>query len=249
MLPFLTPVKGYTYNGILSGQDEGQWYKLNATSGQLIDIDLTVPVGADFDLWLATSTGLEENQAHRHVPLDYEVAHSTSTGDSAEDIDYTAEDTRSYYLYVHSHEGSGGYTLDSNVELAEYTPPGIDMTFIIIIVVIVIAVIAVVVIVAVKARSSTSRGYKVQGYAPKKEEKRHGEYTYRNGVPVSQPSRTRQGGMFEELEDSSKPSGLEAPYNVSSAPIMDKKKFCPNCGAEWESDAVFCGDCGHKFES
>ena len=26
-------------------------------------------------------------------------------------------------------------------------------------------------------------------------------------------------------------------------------KICRNCGAELEDDAIFCGDCGTKFEN
>ena len=94
------------------------------TEGDLLNLTLEVPSSCDFDIWVATSTNLQENQAGRHVPLDSDVANSYSGGvGDDEDLEYDPEDNRHYYIAIHSHSGTGSYSLISNETLESYTPP------------------------------------------------------------------------------------------------------------------------------
>ncbi len=94
------------------------------SDGNKLNLSLDVPSGCDFDIWVSTSTSLQENQLDRHVPIDSEVARSVSGGTGAdESLEYTAASSREYYVAIHSHSGTGSYTLESNETLEEYTPP------------------------------------------------------------------------------------------------------------------------------
>ena len=77
--------------------DEDDWYKINLTEGDVIEVHLTVPPGADFDL-VVLNTDRET------------IKSSQGTGDS-EEVTFPVFSTGSYYIHARAYHGSGDYAL------------------------------------------------------------------------------------------------------------------------------------------
>jgi len=113
---------GYTYGSNI-GQDRLKWYRVSISSGAQLRLFLTPPSGCDYDLYLTQSIFTTENMAHRRVPqIGSQIASSIGTGDMAESINHTSSGGGTYFVVVHSHSGSGTFTLLSNYRLDSYNP-------------------------------------------------------------------------------------------------------------------------------
>lgn len=103
--------------------DTRSWYSVSLSQGQSINLLLTVPSGCDFDLYITTSTMVMTNMAHRHPPSSsVQEASSINPGSTPESISWMAPRAGIYYVCVHSHEGSGEFTLSSDVALQSFNP-------------------------------------------------------------------------------------------------------------------------------
>ena len=60
LVPWVQPNSGTTgVNGCVDATDTDDWYTISTTTGKDVDVELVVPAGADFDLYLVDSTGNE----------------------------------------------------------------------------------------------------------------------------------------------------------------------------------------------
>ncbi|MHA1784730.1 MAG: hypothetical protein ACTSVE_05995 [Candidatus Helarchaeota archaeon] len=110
-----------SYNGTCPFQDTIVWYRASVTSGQFMQLDLSFSASNDFDLYIAISIFVTQNMAGRFIP-DNDVAHSINSSGSSEQIKYIVKITGIIFVAVHSHSGSGAFTLTSNVQLQEFNP-------------------------------------------------------------------------------------------------------------------------------
>ena len=68
---FLTPVKAQTvFNDSLNYADDHQWYSVHISSGQTINLALSVPAGTDLDLYLSSSGCMHKDEYNNNVPSD-----------------------------------------------------------------------------------------------------------------------------------------------------------------------------------
>jgi len=87
-------VSGLTYQSYIWTADDDDWYYIDVTALDPITIDLTVPVVADYDLYLYDSTGSNI------------VAKSDNYGNGInEHIEYTLKQTGKYYIRVYPYQG------------------------------------------------------------------------------------------------------------------------------------------------
>jgi len=80
------------------GDDQEDWYKINLTAGEEIYANLSVPGGADFDLYLLNSTEDEIN--------------TSETAEDFEEVWGTVNQTGTYYIVAEADTGNGDYTLE-----------------------------------------------------------------------------------------------------------------------------------------
>ncbi len=256
-LGFAAPARAYDYTGYLSYDGDHVWYSISLDSNDNLILFLDVPTGDDFDLYISTD-GCMADGGYPENAIEY----SEEYGDTDESINFLAPSTATFYVFVRSYEGSGSYLLTSNLVLTELSGapacgPAIDPTVIVGIVIAVVVILAIVIGVVVKAKSGTrakSYGSSYKGYSPSPD--RYSTYSP-SGAPSYSgtpsytsytPTTSKTSGMFSDLDSTPKTPSTSAPYSVSSAPVSGKKKVCPKCGVEWGPEAIFCGDCGHKFD-
>ena len=125
------------YNGTLS-YDRIVWYRATLSAGTILDLDLVVPTGCDFDLYLTTSIVLADTLGGRHVP-DIQLDKSINMDDADEAIDYTTSYSGIFMVAVHCHSGTGTFTLTSNIALEQFDPI-LEITIIVVIIILAIAV-------------------------------------------------------------------------------------------------------------
>jgi len=91
-----------TSTGYLDSADTDDYYKVNVSSGQTIEVSLTPPFGSDFDLEL-------------YDPSQFEVASSALGGSQTDIVTYTATSSGYFYIHVYQWSGSGIYSLTVTV--------------------------------------------------------------------------------------------------------------------------------------
>jgi hypothetical protein len=83
--------------GFIDSTDTNDYYKVNLSSGQTIEVSLTPPSGSDFDLYL-------------YNPSQSQVASSTLGGSQIDRVSYVATSSGDYYIRIKQWSGSGVYS-------------------------------------------------------------------------------------------------------------------------------------------
>gem|GEM_PF-3494776 len=91
-----------SYTGYLAGSDTDDFYKFPVTAGQRIDISVTPPASADFDLYL-------------YNPGETGKASSTLGTGAADSVSYVADSSGYWYADVSLYDGAGNYSLTVSV--------------------------------------------------------------------------------------------------------------------------------------
>ncbi|HIA40432.1 MAG TPA: hypothetical protein EYN88_06125 [Candidatus Poseidoniales archaeon] len=91
-------------NGCVDANDKEDWYGFSMSSGYNIDVELSVPIGADFDLWLLNETG---TGYYAYSFFNDPLEKITSIGTGAES---RAGD---YFIVVQQYSGDGNYGLQT----------------------------------------------------------------------------------------------------------------------------------------
>ena len=87
--------------GLLGSSDDHDYYRVNVTSGQRVEIALRPNSASDFDLCLLDVSGVSR-------------ACSTRGGSSIDTISHVAEGTGQWRILVYRYHGSGSYNLTAN---------------------------------------------------------------------------------------------------------------------------------------
>ena len=96
--------------GCVDANDKEDWYGFSMSSSYNIDVELAVPTGADFDLWLLNETGTGYyDYSFFNDPL--EKVSSMGTGAEGKAGDY--------FIVVQQYSGDGGYGLQTWTNLTE----------------------------------------------------------------------------------------------------------------------------------
>lgn len=90
------PIGPGSFTGFLKDDDDDDWYHFDVTKGQIISADLSVPVEADFDLYLYRPNGSTAETGH------------SSKGEAA-GLESEADETGVHFLKVHRSSGEGSY--------------------------------------------------------------------------------------------------------------------------------------------
>ena len=86
-----------SYVGFVDSTDINDYYKVNLSSGQTIDVSLMPPSGSDFDLYL-------------YDPNQTLLDSSTLSGSQTDTVSYVATSSGDYYIRVKQWSGSGVYS-------------------------------------------------------------------------------------------------------------------------------------------
>jgi hypothetical protein len=90
--------------GCVDSIDTSDWYSFSLTSGKDIDVELSVPAGADFDLYLVNSAGTTALDASEYNdPLE----RVSSAGTSISGVAGT------YYIAIYQYSSDGNYNLET----------------------------------------------------------------------------------------------------------------------------------------
>ena len=101
--------------GCIDASDTEDWYAVTTTAGKDVDIELTVPAGADFDLNLIDSSGTIVDQSFSTTALEKVSTSGTSLSSNA----------GTFYVEVFIYSGDGQYSLRT---WTNNTPPRPDLT-------------------------------------------------------------------------------------------------------------------------
>ena len=103
--------------GCVDATDTDDWYTVTTTAGKDVDVELVVPTGADFDLYLVDSSGNEYDYdwSEYSDPLEKVSTSGTSFSGVAS----------TFYINVRAYSGDGQYTLRT---WTNNTPPKPDLT-------------------------------------------------------------------------------------------------------------------------
>jgi len=97
-----TTIPAGTGTGYLDSTDTDDYYKVDVSSGQTIEVSLTPPSGSDFDLEL-------------YDPGQFWIASSTLGGSQTDTVTQTATSSGYFYIHVYQWSGSGIYSLTVTV--------------------------------------------------------------------------------------------------------------------------------------
>jgi hypothetical protein len=86
-----------SYTGFVDSTDTDDYFKVNLSSGQTIEVSLTPPSGSDFDIYL-------------YNPSQSQVASSTLGGSQTDRVSYVATSSGDYYIRIKQWSGSGVYS-------------------------------------------------------------------------------------------------------------------------------------------
>ena len=103
-------------NGCVDATDTDDWYTITTTTGKDVDVELVVPAGADFDLYLVDSTGNEYDYDWSEYSDPLEKVSTTGTSFSGV--------ASTFYINVRAYSGDGQYTLRT---WTNNTPPRPDL--------------------------------------------------------------------------------------------------------------------------
>ena len=97
------PTNGPTgVTGCVDASDKEDWYGVTTTAGKEVDVELVVPSGADFDLYLVDATGTTfYDYSEYNDPLE-----SVTSGGTALEGNATT-----FYIFINAYSGDGTYTL------------------------------------------------------------------------------------------------------------------------------------------
>ena len=110
------PNSGQTgVQGCMDSADTEDWYGITTTAGKDVDIELTVPTNADFDLYLIDSSGAIVDSSESVTALEKVSTSGTSLSSNA----------GTFYIEVFIYSGDGQYTLRT---WTNNTPPRPDLT-------------------------------------------------------------------------------------------------------------------------
>lgn len=101
--------------GCIDASDTEDWYAVTTTAGKDVDIELTVPAGADFDLNLIDSSGTIVDESFSTTALEKVSTSGTSLSSNA----------GTFYVEVFIYSGDGQYSLRT---WTNNTPPRPDLT-------------------------------------------------------------------------------------------------------------------------
>ncbi|MGY8702647.1 MAG: CARDB domain-containing protein [Candidatus Poseidoniales archaeon] len=104
-----------TKTGCMDATDNSDWYSFSYTQGKDIDVELVVPTGADFDLYLYDNANQYlADSSEYNDPLEK----VTSVGSQISGVAGT------YYIALYMYSGDGGYTLQT---WTNNSPPAPDL--------------------------------------------------------------------------------------------------------------------------
>ncbi len=92
-------------NGCVDAADGADMYSITTTAGKEVDVELVVPAGADFDLYLTDSTGPISGTIYDYSEYDDPLETVTTGGTILEG------NATTFYLYINQYSGDGTYTL------------------------------------------------------------------------------------------------------------------------------------------
>ena len=97
------PTNGPTgVTGCVDASDKEDWYAVTTTAGKEVDVELVVPSGADFDLYLVDATRTTfYDYSEYNDPLE-----SVTSGGTALEGNATT-----FYIFINAYSGDGTYTL------------------------------------------------------------------------------------------------------------------------------------------
>lgn len=101
--------------GCMDSADTEDWYEVTITAGKDVDVELTVPASADFDLYLIDSSGTYVDGSESVTALEKVSTSGTSISGSA----------GTFYIEVLVYSGDGQYSLRT---WTNNTPPRPDLT-------------------------------------------------------------------------------------------------------------------------
>jgi len=110
-----TPIVVGNYQGYLESPGVNDYYTIYVYMGYTINVSMTPPHGADFDLYLYYTPN-----------VDYPVDSSTESGDVTENVFYTTLISGNYFIRIFASAGSGTYLL--NFSIIDIDPPVIWIT-------------------------------------------------------------------------------------------------------------------------
>ena len=110
------PNSGQTGNqGCVDSTDTEDWYEITTTANKDVDIELVVPSGADFDLYIIDSSGTYVDGSETTTALEKVTTQSTSLSGVAS----------TFFVEVYVYSGDGQYSLRT---WTNNTPPRPDLT-------------------------------------------------------------------------------------------------------------------------
>lgn len=110
------PNSGQSGNqGCVDSTDTEDWYEITTTASKDVDIELVVPAGADFDLYLIDSSGTYVDGSESTTSLEKVSTQSTSLSGVAS----------TFFVEVYVYSGDGQYSLRT---WTNNTPPRPDLT-------------------------------------------------------------------------------------------------------------------------
>lgn len=101
--------------GCVDSADTEDWYEVTTTAGKDVDVELTVPANADFDLYLIDSSGAYVDSSESVTSLEKVSTAGTSLSSNA----------GTFYIEVFVYSGDGQYSLRT---WTNNTPPRPDLT-------------------------------------------------------------------------------------------------------------------------
>ncbi len=101
--------------GCVDSADTEDWYEVTTTAGKDVDVELTVPANADFDLYLIDSSGSYVDSSESVTALEKVTTAGTSLSSNA----------GTFYIEVFVYSGDGQYSLRT---WTNNTPPRPDLT-------------------------------------------------------------------------------------------------------------------------
>ena len=101
--------------GCMDSADTEDWYEVTTTAGKDVDVELTVPANADFDLYLIDSSGAYVDGSESVTALEKVTTSGTSLSSNA----------GTFYIEVLVYSGDGQYSLRT---WTNNTPPRPDLT-------------------------------------------------------------------------------------------------------------------------
>ncbi|MBT3476683.1 MAG: hypothetical protein HN458_01900, partial [Euryarchaeota archaeon] len=104
-------------SGCVDATDTDDWYTISTTAGKEVDVELVVPAGADFDLYLVDSSGNEYDYVWSEYNDPLEKVSTAGTPFSGV--------ASTFYINVRAYTGDGQYSLRT---WTNNTPPRPDLT-------------------------------------------------------------------------------------------------------------------------